>query len=153
MSLTSKGPSKRFKLLLKVFLGICGLIALAGVAGFALLVFILDDGQDAGKENQKRAQAAITLKNAVEQYYGKNNKYPPASVVNQAKDPNIRDYLKAGVIRYSTDPGADEWYILKYTEAGAMGWNGKQYSNKPELLKLPEGAEPGHDGFYILDLH
>ena len=75
MNLKSKGAGKPSKFLFKGCLWIGGLVIVLGSVGFVALVLILDGGKDTGKENQKRAQAAITLKNIVEQYYEKNNKY------------------------------------------------------------------------------
>lgn len=112
-------------------------------------------GAAASQETQNRWSAAKRFKDAVEQYYKKYKRYPNSQTSAQdfVIDDQIRNYLDTGDIRYSVDRTGKEWFIVQSIDAGGLRWSGRQYTNKPEMLNLPESVELKGPGWYMLDLH
>ncbi|PIE56758.1 MAG: hypothetical protein CSA34_01975 [Desulfobulbus propionicus] len=117
------------------------------------------------KINKHRTFMAVTLRDAVEEYFAKHQQYPVAVSTLSLKYKNIvEEFLDLGILEYTHDQSQKEWFTItcRFADFFAKGemdhsisWSGIQYSNDVSKLPLPAGSPPVADknGFFSADFH
>ncbi|MBM9515132.1 hypothetical protein [Desulfogranum marinum] len=117
------------------------------------------------KANKHRSFVAVTVRDAVEDYFAKHQQYPEDVATLSLKYQNVvEEFLQVGILEYHRDQSGKKWFTITCRFAGmlskgeknhSMSWSGIQYSNDVSTLPLPAGGHPLADanGFFSADFH